>query len=90
MVSAFYLVITPYQVARHLASEISAEAGFTLPSYHPYQVARHLASEISTEAALRVVALPHTEGLLYYLLDSLGYYALAWLLRLLGLLGSLR
>ena len=52
-----------------------------LPSYHPYQVARHLASEISADAALRVVALPHTEGLLYYLLDSLGFTRLNRLTR---------
>ena len=31
----------------------------------PHQVARHLASEISQETALRVVALPHTEGALW-------------------------
>ena len=53
---------------RHLAPEMYSAAGYTLPNYHPYQVARHLAAEISAEAALRVVALPHTEGPLNYLL----------------------
>ena len=53
---------------RHLAPEMYSAAGYTLPNYHPYQVARHLAAEISAEAALRVVALPHTEGPLHYIL----------------------
>ena len=77
---------------RHLAPEMYSAAGYTLPNYHPYQVARHLAAEISAEAALRVIALPHTEGPLHYLLGllcSLGLLiqCLLWLLGLLCSLG---
>ena len=73
MYSIFVCMLCSSEVARHLASELSLEIPQRyshLPRYTPYQVARHLASELGAVSSLRVVALPHTEGIYIHMYTS--------------------